>query len=146
MKKPITNIFNCTYFKKHVSLLLDENQSQAKFLNLFLYLPSTLDRKEEFLHYKDNVNFHPVNLTFDDIKQAAAQSLMDPSMLNTDARDQVTGGYYKIMKKIDEVSNHNLVRNSDAFISSGGKIDPDNEFCWIDDSYKTSKEKFQLTN
>ena len=70
---------------------------------------------------------------------------MDPCMLNTDARDQVTGGYYRIMKKIAKVSNQNLVRNSDAFISSGGKIDPDNEFCWIDDSYKTSKEKFQLT-
>ena len=145
MEKPMPNIINCTCFKKHVSLLLDENQNQAKFSNLFLYLPSTLDRKEEFMHYKDNVNLHPVNLTFDDIKQAAVESLMDPSILNTDARDQVTGGYYKIMKKTAEVSNQNLVRNSDTFISSGGKIDPENEFCWIDDSYKTSKEKFQLT-
>ena len=100
MKKPMPNIFNCTCFKKHVSLLLNENQNQAKFSNLFLYLPSTLDRKEEFMHYKDNVNLHPVNLTFDDIKQAAAESLMDPSMINTDARDQVTGGYYKIVKKL----------------------------------------------
>ena len=49
------------------------------------------------------------------------------------------------MKKIAEVSNQNLVRNSDAFISSGGKVDPDKEFCWIDDSYRLSKEKFQLT-
>ena len=49
------------------------------------------------------------------------------------------------MKKIADVSNQSLVRNSDAFISRGGKIDPDNEFCWIDDSYKTSNEKFQLT-
>ena len=97
------------------------------------------------MHYEDNVNLHPVNLTFDDIKQAAAESLMNPSMLNTDARDQVTGGYQKITNKIDEVSNQNLVRNSDAFISSGGKNDPDNEFCWIDDSQKTGKEKFQLT-
>ena len=53
------------------------------------------------MHYKDNVNLHPVNLTFDDIKQAAAaESLMDSSMPNTDARDQVTGGYYKITKKL----------------------------------------------
>ena len=49
------------------------------------------------------------------------------------------------MKKITEVSNQNLVRNFDAFISSGGKFDPDNEFHCIDDSYKLSKEKFQLT-
>ena len=49
------------------------------------------------------------------------------------------------MKKTAEVSNQNVATNSDAFISSGGKVDPDNEFCWIDDSYKLSEEKFQLT-
>ena len=81
------------------------------------------------MHCKDHVNLHPVNLTFDDIKQAAGEYLMDLSMLNSDARDQVTDGYYKIMKKIAEVSNQNLVRNSDAFISSGGKNDSDNQFC-----------------
>ena len=97
------------------------------------------------MHYKDNINLHPVNLTFGDIKQAAYQSTMDPSLLNGDDRSEVTSGYYKIMKKIAEVCNQNLVRNSDAFISIGGKVDPDKEFCWIDDSYKLSKEKFQLT-
>ena len=130
MKKPMPNIFNCTTFKKHVSLLLDENQNQAKFSNLLMYLSSTLDRKEDFMHYKSI---------------AADQSLMGPSFLNTDARSEITEGYYKIMKKIAEVSKENLVRNSDAFISSGGKVHPDNESCWIDDSYKTSKEKLQLT-
>ena len=143
MKKPLSNIFNCTTFKKHVSFLLDENQNNAKFSNLFLYLPSTLDRKEEFLNWKDNVHLHPVDLTYDDIKQAAGQNQTDSSWLdNKDLRNEVTGGYYKIMRKIAEVTNQNLVRNSDSYISSGGKIDP--EFCWIDDSYKLSKEKFQL--
>ena len=49
------------------------------------------------------------------------------------------------MKKIAETLNQNLVRNSDTYISNGGKIDPDNEFSWIDDSYQFSKEKFQLS-
>ena len=49
------------------------------------------------------------------------------------------------MKKIADVSNQNLVRNSDAYISNGGKIDPDNKFSWVDESYKLSKGKFQLT-
>ena len=79
MKKPLPNIFNCTAFKKHFSFLLDENQNNAKFSNLFLYLPSTLDRKEEFLHWKDNVHLHPADLTYDDIKQVAGQNQMDPS-------------------------------------------------------------------
>ena len=50
-----------------------------------------------------------------------------------------------MMKKVAEISNQNLVRNSDAYISNGGKFDPDNEFSWIDDSYEQRKEKFQLS-
>ena len=32
------------------------------------------------------------------------------------------------MKKIAEIGNQNLVRNSNACISTDGKIDPNNEF------------------
>ena len=49
------------------------------------------------------------------------------------------------MKKIAEVSNQNLVRNSDAYITCRGKIDPENEFSSINNSYKESKQKFPLT-
>ena len=50
-----------------------------------------------------------------------------------------------MMKKVAQISIQNLVRNSDAYVSNGGKIDPDNEFSWIDDSYQQGKEKFRLT-
>ena len=70
---------------------------------------------------------------------------MNPALLdNKELRRDVTGGYYKIMRKIAEISNQNLVRNSDAYLSSGGNVDPDNEFSWVDDSYKKRKDKFQL--
>ena len=70
---------------------------------------------------------------------------MNPALLgNKELRRDVTGGYYKMMKKIAEISNQNLVRNSDAYLSSSGKDDPDNEFSWVDDSYKKGKDKFQL--
>ena len=145
MKKPMPNIFNCTVFKKHISFLLDENQNNAKFSNLFMYLPSTLDGREDFMHYKYHVNLHPINITFDDLKQAADQKIMDPSFLSSNNRSEVTDAYYKIMRKIVEVSNQNLVRSSDAFISNGGKVDPDRKISWIDDFYKLNIEKFQLT-
>ena len=48
------------------------------------------------------------------------------------------------MKRVAEISNYNIVRNSDAYMASGGKIDPDNKFSWIDNSYKEGKEKFQM--
>ena len=70
---------------------------------------------------------------------------MNPALLDhKKLREDVIGGYNKMMKKIAEVSNQNLVQNSDGYISNGRKIDPDNEFSWIDDSYKQGKEIFQL--
>ena len=53
-------------------------------------------------------------------------------------------GHYKAMKKIAEVSDKNLFRNSNDYISNGGKIDPDNKFSWTDNSYKQGKGRFQL--
>ena len=71
---------------------------------------------------------------------------MNPSLLNNkDLRVEVTGAYYKLMKKIADILNQNLVRNSDTYISTGWKIDPDNEFSRIDDSYHLNKEKFQVS-
>ena len=135
MKTPLPNIFNCTAFKKHLPFLLDENQIKTKFSNMFLYLPSTLDRKDDFLKWKDHVHLHPIDLNFDDLPEITGNKEMNPSLLNNkDLRGEVVGVYYKLMKKIVEISNQNLVRNSDAYISNGGKIDPDNEFSWIDDS------------
>ena len=49
MKQPLPNIFHCTAFKKHHGFILDKNQKKAKFSKVFLYLPSTLDKKEDFL-------------------------------------------------------------------------------------------------
>ena len=70
---------------------------------------------------------------------------MNPALLdNKELSGDVMGGYYKMMKKIAEISNQNLVRNSDAYHSSSEKVDPDNEFSWVDDSYKKEKDKFQL--
>ena len=118
-------------------------KKKAQFSNMLLLLPSTLDRKENFLKWKDHVHLHPIDFHFDDLKEITGIKEMNPSLLNNkDLRGEVTGAYYKLMKKIAEISNQNLVRNSDACISTGGNIDPDNEFSWCDDSYKSSKGKF----
>ena len=108
-------------------------------------MPSTIDSKKDFLQYKEHVHLHPVDFTYDDLKEITGNKDMNPSLLNSkEFRVEVTGAYYKIMKKIADTSNQNFVRNSDAYISNGGKVDPENEFSWIDDSYKLTKEKFQL--
>ena len=112
---------------------------------MFLYLPSTLDRKDDFLPWKQHVHLHPIDVSYDDLETLNNDGDMSPALLDhKKLRKDVLGCYYK-MKKVAEISNQNLVRNSDAYISNGGKIDPDNEFSWIDDSYKQGKEKFQLS-
>ena len=92
------------------------------------------------------MHLHPIDVNLDDLKEITDHKEIDPLLLNNkDLRGEVVSGYYKLMKKIAEISNENVVRNSNAYISNGGKIDPENEFSWVDDSYKLTKEKFQLT-
>ena len=84
-------------------------------------------------------------MSYEELKKIHNDGDMSPVLLNNkELRRNVMGGYYKMMKKIAEISNQNLVRNSDAYLSSGGNVDPDNEFSWVDDSYKKRKDKFQL--
>ena len=145
MKTELPNIFSCTAFRKHFSYLLDQNQNQVKCSGMFLYLPSALDRVEDFLKYKDHVNLHPADLSIDDLKEIIGYEEINAALLeNKDVRGSIVGGYYKIMKKIAEIFNQNLNRNSDAFISGGGIIDPENDFLWVNGPYKLSKERFQL--
>ena len=128
MKTVLPNVFSCTLFKKHLSFLIDQNQNGEKSSPLFFFLPSTLDRKEEFLQYKDHVHLHPIDLSIDYLKEIAENTEINPALLNNKSvRGDIVEGYYKVMKKIAEVSNQNLVRNSDAYITGGGKIDPEND-------------------
>ena len=48
---------------------------------------------------------------------------MNPALLDQkELRKEVMGGYYKMMKKIAELSDQNLVRNSDAYFQMVEKL------------------------
>ena len=86
---------------------------------------------------------HPI---VDELTELTSLQKNNPAILNNKyEREKYVNGYYKVMKKVAEISNQNIIRNFDAFISSGGKTDPDNEFVWIDDSFNLGSHKFQLT-
>ena len=141
-KQPIPNIFSCTSFKKHRQYLLNEKSTDRLTSSLFLFLPSTLDRKEEFLQYKKSVNLHPIDTSYDDLKQFNDNKDFNPMLLETPSRDSVTKLFYAYMKKVAETSNNNLIRNSSAFLASGGKVARTSKFEWVDSSLKETKEKF----
>ena len=119
VKSPLPNIFSCTSFKKHTKFLMDQNESKVRSSDMFMFLPATLDRKEDFLKWKDNVHLHPIDLTIDDLIQITNLPKINPLLLDIkESRDSIMQSYYKIMQKVAEISNQNLIRNSDAHISS----------------------------
>ena len=94
MKHPLPNIFQSTAFKKHHGFILDENQKKAKFSKMFLYLPSTLDRKEYFLQWKDQFHLHPIDLCHDELKAIHNDGEINPALLDhNELKKEVTGGY-----------------------------------------------------
>ena len=145
VRQPLSNIFQCTAFKKHSAYLISQNQENLRFFKMFMFLPSALDRKEEIQQYNDNVNLHPIDVSYEQLKQINNNKDFDSSELeNTALRKDIVNIFYTIMKEIAGISNHNLVRNSNAYMFQGGKIDPEFPFSWIDNSYQEDQEKFQL--
>ena len=82
VKQPIPNISHCTAFKKHMSYLLDENQKKSNMSHMFLFLPSTLDRKEDIMQFKNNVHLHPIDVSYNDLKELNNNCDFDPSDLD----------------------------------------------------------------
>ena len=106
MKAPLPNTFSSTCFKKHKKFLLDQNEFGIKQSELFFFLPATLDRKEDFLQWKDNVHLHPIDLSIDDLKNEMSVTSLDPSLLESKQfRASLVPGFYKVMKKVAELSN-----------------------------------------
>ena len=145
MKQQIPNIFQCTCFKKHHQYLLNEKATDKFASSLFLFLPSTLDRKEKIMQYKDSVNLHPIDSFYDDMKALNNDKDFNPVELESAARSSILPLFYSYMKKVAETSNNNLVRNSNAFLASGGKVDPNSKFEWIDNSREETQGKFEMS-
>ena len=145
MKQQIPNIFQCTCFKKHQQYLLNEKATDKLASSLFLFLPSTLDRKESILQFKNSVNLHPIDSFYDDMKALNNDKDFNPFELESTTRSYVLPLFYSYMKKVAETSNNNLVRNSNAFLASGGKVDPSSKFEWIDNSREETQGKFEMS-
>ena len=114
-------------------------KSKRNFQTCSFTYPLFWIEKKIFLQWKDHVHLHPVDASYEELKAINNGGDMNPALLDhkeVTIRKEVTGAYYKMMEKITEVSNKNLIRNSDAYISNGGKVDRDNEFSGVEE--KTS--------
>ena len=141
MKTQLPNIFSSTCFTKHTQALLDQNENGIKQSRAFFFLPATLDRKENILQYKDNVHLHPVDIEYHKFKDEFGIESFNPSLLerrSLEENSSLRSAILRVMKKIVMISNHNLVRNANAYMAQGGQLDKEMKFEWIDDSQQAS--------
>ena len=125
--------------------MLNEKATDRLASSLFLFLPSTLDRKEMIMQFKESVNLHPIDAVYDDLKILNDNKDFNPGELDFRTRSSILPMFYSYMKKVAETSNNNLVRNSNAFLASGGKVDSTSKFEWVDSSLEETKEKCQMS-
>ena len=97
-----------------------------------MYLPSTLDHKDALNQSSELVHLHPVDVSYEQLNVLNDQENYNPADLDHCSKgNKITEIFYSFMKKTAAASNHNLVRNSNAFVTKGGKIDPDFTFLWF---------------
>ena len=102
VKEPLPNIFQCTSFKKHSAFLMSQNQENLKFPKIFMFLPSTLGRKESIQQYNDYVHLYPVDNSYDQLKSINNNKEFDPSHLDNSV----------LRKDVTKFFLHNHERNS----------------------------------
>ena len=121
IRNQLPNMFQCSAFKKHIQFLMNQNQQNLDF--------STLDRKEEIQQYSNNVNLHPIYVSYKQLKALHDKEDFGPADLdNSSSLNKIRKVFYSFMKEVAAALNHNLVRNSNAFISNGGEINLEFKF------------------
>ena len=86
-KQPMPNIFRGTSFNSHKIESYAENK--VKRSDLFFYLPSITDRKEQINRYKDQVSLLPVTSTIADFVQFAPECYdFNPVHLDLSSEDE----------------------------------------------------------
>ena len=136
-KKPIPSSFSGTFFNCH-RIQFESGTFQTTFSNFSYYLPSTMDRVEDINRHRGSINLLPIDIpekTF----EVEDNVQFDPSKLDYDCpeREKITKAVVKMLKKIMQISNSNLVENVDGRLS---KRNVDEEVEWIGDDKKRLPE------
>ena len=84
--------------------------TDPKYLLIFFFLPSTVDRIEKISKYLGSVNLNVTDINIDEFGQNFDPPKLD--VKNTE-REGVRQSVLKVLKKIAEYSSQNLKRNVD---------------------------------
>ena len=116
-RKRIPSSFSGTFFNRH-KLRFDSGSLQTTFSNVFYFLLSTTDRSEEINRYLGSVNLSPIHIPENSFETKENVSF-DQSKLDFICQEKeiMTGAVVKMLKKIADMSNANLLKNTDGLLS-----------------------------
>ena len=146
MKQQIPDTFIATGFNKHFKEVVNEKRDESSS-EMFYYLPSISDRKEEINQYKSNVSLTPIDVTLDFINSFSNDKNFKfrPDLLNSPSADQ-REPHVKVLrllfKQIAAFSNQNLQRN---VLYLNMKSDRNSSEMECDGSTQFNSKKFKLT-
>ena len=120
-RQSMPNVFKGTAFNTHN--LQNYAESRARMSDIFFYLPSITDRKEEINRYRDQVALVPVTCTSADISKFAPEGYeFNASDLDRESEEEACYSarqtMYEFFKNAVKFSNSNLTQNVYALIKN----------------------------
>ena len=115
-RKRMPNNFSGTLFNRHRTQY-ESRGLNTKFSRFYLLLLSITDRTEDINRHMGSVNLLPVDISAG-IFEVETEVKFDPFKLDYDNPDREKMGeaVFKMFKKVIELSNTNLVKNSDGLL------------------------------
>ena len=111
------NSFSGTLFNRHHTQY-KSGALNTKFSGLHLFFPSITDRVEDINWHRRSVNLLPVDISKETFEVEGGVQF-DPSKLDYDNpdREEMREAVLKMLKKVIELSNANLVKNADRLLA-----------------------------
>ena len=108
-------------FNRH-KVQFESGGLQTTFSRVYYFLPSTTDRSEKINRHLGSVNISPIDVpenTFETENNVA----LDPSKLdmNCPEKEVMTQAVVRILQKITDFPNSNLIQNADGLLSRKSK-------------------------
>ena len=119
-KKPLPNIFSGTCFKNDQEFSV-EHRSRQENPTLFFYLTSSIERSYVINQLREYVSLHPIDCPFEAFKQYSENEEdfvpSDVESRHLEKCETAAETVRRFFKDAVEVSNSNIVRNENNFLT-----------------------------
>ena len=119
-RRRIPNSFSGTIFKGH-NEMIESGEADGEGSRIYFFLPSIIDRSEEINKYLNNMSIFSVYVTQSQPDACGETKFehLKPDLFGMKRRN-MGDACVKCFEHINEVSNNNLVRNTDSLLARKG--------------------------